>query len=58
AVPQVADFIDTQPLSKGKTEKMKKKKETKNAKAALESGIMALPTSMSNGGSPGPSGFA
>ncbi|KAK7050991.1 hypothetical protein VNI00_005103 [Paramarasmius palmivorus] len=61
AVPQVADFIDTQPLSKGKTEKMKKKKETKNAKAAMESGIMALPnqmTTLSNGGSPGPSGFA
>ncbi|KAF5377356.1 hypothetical protein D9757_007987 [Collybiopsis confluens] len=59
AVPQVADFIDAQPLSKGKTEKMKKKKETKNAKAAMESGLMALPTaSLSNGGSPGPSGFA
>ncbi|KIK63086.1 hypothetical protein GYMLUDRAFT_163684 [Collybiopsis luxurians FD-317 M1] len=59
AVPQVADFIDAQPLSKGKTEKMKKKKESKNAKAALESGMMALPAmSLSNGGSPGPSGFA
>ncbi|KAL0573698.1 hypothetical protein V5O48_008269 [Marasmius crinis-equi] len=61
AVPQVADFIETQPLSKGKTEKMKKKKESKNAKAAMESGIMNLPSqmvSLSNGGSPGPSGFA
>ncbi|KAG7089595.1 hypothetical protein E1B28_011262 [Marasmius oreades] len=61
AVPQVADFIETQPLSKGKTEKMKKKKESKNAKAALESGIMNFPNSqmsLSNGGSPGPSGFA
>ncbi|KAK1217255.1 hypothetical protein PQX77_020104 [Marasmius sp. AFHP31] len=60
AVPQVADFIETQPLSKGKTEKMKKKKESKDAKAAMESGIMNLPTpmvSLSNGGSPGPSGF-
>ncbi|KAF9267736.1 SART-1 protein [Marasmius fiardii PR-910] len=61
AVPQVADFIETQPLSKGKTEKMKKKKESKNAKAAMESGIMNFPNaqvSLSNGGSPGPSGFA
>ncbi|KAF9066625.1 SART-1 family-domain-containing protein [Rhodocollybia butyracea] len=56
AVPQAADFIDTQPLSKGKTEKMKKKKESKNAKAAMESGMLALPT-VSSTGSPGPSGF-
>ena len=33
AVPQVAEFLDVQPLSKGKTEKAKKKKE---AKAALQ----------------------
>ncbi|KAE9400241.1 SART-1 protein [Gymnopus androsaceus JB14] len=59
AVPQVADFIDAQPLAKGKTEKMKKKKESKNAKAAMESGIMTIPTtSLSNGGSPGPSGLS
>ncbi|KAJ4477177.1 SART-1 family-domain-containing protein [Lentinula aciculospora] len=58
AVPQAADFFDAQPLSKGKTEKMKKKKETKNAKAAMESGLMTLPTMALNGGSPAPSGFA
>ncbi|KAJ3714263.1 SART-1 family-domain-containing protein [Lentinula raphanica] len=59
AVPQAAEFLDAQPLSKGKTEKMKKKKETKNAKAAMDSGIMTLPTtSLANDGSPGPSGFA
>ncbi|KAF5367383.1 hypothetical protein D9758_003695 [Tetrapyrgos nigripes] len=57
AVPQVAEFLDAQPLSKGKTEKMKKKKESKNAKAAMDSGLMTLPTPLSNGGSPGPSGF-
>lgn len=61
AVPQVADFIDAQPLSKGKTEKMKKKKESKNANKAatmMESGIMTIPTSLAGGvtGSPGPSG--
>ncbi|THV07440.1 SART-1 protein [Dendrothele bispora CBS 962.96] len=59
AVPQAAEFLDAQPLSKGKTEKMKKKKESKNAKAAMDSGLMALPTpTLSNSGSPGPSGFA
>ncbi|KAJ3906720.1 SART-1 family-domain-containing protein [Lentinula edodes] len=59
AVPQAADFFDAQPLSKGKTEKMKKKKESKNAKAAMESGLMTLPTpSLANGGSPAPTGFA
>ncbi|KAJ3744396.1 SART-1 family-domain-containing protein [Lentinula detonsa] len=58
AVPQVADFLDAQPLSKGKTEKMKKKKETKSAKAAMESGIMTLPGPLANGDSPAPSGFA
>ncbi|KAF8830684.1 hypothetical protein HHX47_DHR2001076 [Lentinula edodes] len=58
-VPQAADFFDAQPLSKGKTEKMKKKKESKNAKAAMESGLMTLPTpSLANGGSPAPTGFA
>ncbi|KAJ3999446.1 SART-1 family-domain-containing protein [Lentinula boryana] len=57
AVPQVADFLDAQPLSKGKTEKMKKKKETKSAKAAMESGIMTLPGPLANGDSPAPSGF-
>lgn len=31
AVPQVAEFLDVQPLSKGKTEKAKKKKEVKAA---------------------------
>lgn len=31
AVPQVAEFLDVQPLSKGKTERTKKKKEAKAA---------------------------
>ncbi|KAG6879874.1 hypothetical protein C0992_010227 [Termitomyces sp. T32_za158] len=43
AVPQAADFLDVQPLTKGKTEKTKKKKEGKNARQAAESGFMTLP---------------
>ncbi|KAJ7170704.1 SART-1 family-domain-containing protein [Mycena crocata] len=42
AVPQAAEFFDAQPLSKGKTEKGKKKKEGKGA-APVESGFMTLP---------------
>ncbi|KAF8656215.1 hypothetical protein AX16_002651 [Volvariella volvacea WC 439] len=63
AVPQVADFLDTQPLAKGKTEKTKKKKEAaaNKAKASHEQGFMTVPapaiqSSFSNGASPGPSG--
>ncbi|KAJ6576459.1 SART-1 family-domain-containing protein [Mycena vulgaris] len=42
AVPQAAEFLDAQPLSKGKTEKAKKKKEGKGAQP-IESGFMTLP---------------
>lgn len=48
AVPQAADFLDPQPLAKGKTEKTKKKKETKNAQqqhqAAGDAGFMTVPS--------------
>jgi U4/U6.U5 tri-snRNP-associated protein 1 len=47
-VPQVAEFLDVQPLSKGKTEKAKKKKEVKAAQQQnLElssNGFITLPT--------------
>ncbi|KAJ7274378.1 SART-1 family-domain-containing protein [Mycena haematopus] len=44
AVPQAAEFFDAQPLSKGKTEKGKKKKEGKGGvQQAAESGFMTLP---------------
>ncbi|KXN89099.1 U4/U6.U5 tri-snRNP-associated protein 1 [Leucoagaricus sp. SymC.cos] len=61
AVPQAAEFLDAQPLAKGKTEKNKKKKEGKNAQMKPEVGFMTVPApqmqSLSNGGSPGPSNF-
>ncbi|KAH7930183.1 SART-1 protein [Leucogyrophana mollusca] len=65
AVPQASEFLDPQPLSKGKTEKTKSKK--KDAKSAasqdLEStGFMTLPAphplSNSISASPAPSGFS
>ncbi|KAJ7475865.1 SART-1 family-domain-containing protein [Mycena latifolia] len=43
AVPQAAEFLDAQPLSKGKTEKTKKKKEGKGGAQPAESGFMTLP---------------
>ncbi|CAA7267035.1 unnamed protein product [Cyclocybe aegerita] len=43
AVPQAADFLDAQPLAKGKTEKTKKKKEGKNAQQAADTGFMTVP---------------
>ncbi|KAF8206407.1 SART-1 family-domain-containing protein [Mycena galopus ATCC 62051] len=45
AVPQAAEFFDAQPLSKGKTEKGKKKKEGKGGAQQMEreSGFMTLP---------------
>lgn len=58
AVPQVTDYIDVQPLSKGKTEKTKKKKESKMARAAVDSGFITLPAPNSVAASPGPSGLA
>ncbi|KAF5359829.1 hypothetical protein D9756_003403 [Leucocoprinus leucothites] len=61
AVPQAAEFLDAQPLAKGKTEKTKKKKEGKNAQIKSEQGFMTVPApqiqSLSNGESPGPSTF-
>ncbi|PFH52974.1 hypothetical protein AMATHDRAFT_45880 [Amanita thiersii Skay4041] len=62
AVPQDADFLEVQPLAKGKTEKQKKKKESKNAAKAAESSasgayISAMPQiTVSNGASPTPTG--
>ncbi|KAN0092738.1 SART-1 family domain containing protein [Tylopilus felleus] len=65
AVPQASEFLDPQPLSKGKTEKTKsKKKEAARAAApqALDSaGFITLPVPQANGSvdaSPVPSGFA
>lgn len=65
AVPQASEFLDPQPLSKGKTEKTKsKKKEAARAAApqALDSaGFITLSVPQANGSvdpSPVPSGFA
>ena len=62
AVPQASEFLDAQPLAKGKTEKTKKKKEGKNAQSSAEAGFMTVPAPqlhlMSNGNSPGPSASA
>ncbi|RDB26410.1 U4/U6.U5 tri-snRNP-associated protein 1 [Hypsizygus marmoreus] len=61
AVPQVADFLDAQPLTKGKTEKAKKKKEGKNAQHVNGTGFMTLPApqgQLAMSGSPAPSGFS
>ncbi|KAG6817334.1 hypothetical protein H0H87_009932 [Tephrocybe sp. NHM501043] len=65
AVPQAADFLDAQPLSKGKTEKTKKKKEGKGAQQVADTGFMTVPApqahslTLANGGdSPAPSGFS
>lgn len=43
AVPQASDFLDAQPLAKGKTEKNKKKKEGKNGPQQPEAGFMTVP---------------
>lgn len=65
AVPQASEFLDPQPLSKGKTEKVKsKKKDSGKAGAALleSTGFMTLPAphlqSHLNSQSPAPSGFS
>lgn len=61
AVPQAEDFLDAQPLAKGKTEKAKKKKENQASKPAADAGFMTVPAPpvqiMSAGSSPGPSGL-
>ncbi|KAI0661732.1 SART-1 protein [Cubamyces menziesii] len=57
AVPQFADFLDSQPLTKGKTEKKKEKKKQseKGSTPQLDStGFMTLPAPVLNGGSPAP----
>ena len=57
AVPQVAEFLDVQPLSKGKTEKAKKKKEAKAAQqqnSELSSnGFITLPAGTQHVGGDG-----
>ncbi|KAG1887002.1 SART-1 family-domain-containing protein [Suillus subluteus] len=65
AVPQASEFLDPQPLSKGKTEKAKSKKKDSGKTGAplLEStGFMTLPAphlqSHLNSQSPAPSGFS
>lgn len=65
AVPQASEFLDPQPLSKGKTEKTKsKKKDSGKAGAPLleSTGFMTLPAphlqSHLNSQSPAPSGFS
>ncbi|CAL1716230.1 unnamed protein product [Somion occarium] len=56
AVPQAAEFLDTQPLSKGKTEKKHKKKIAEKASTPqLDSGFITLPAPMINGGFASPS---
>lgn len=54
AVPQAADFLDSQPLMKGKTEKKNKRKHAdKDAIPQLDStGFMTLPAPLPNNGSP------
>ncbi|KAI0787676.1 SART-1 protein [Fomes fomentarius] len=60
AVPQASEFLDSQPLSKGKTEKKNKKKQSgKDATPQLDStGFMTLPAPLLNGGSPAPGASA
>lgn len=61
-MPQATEFLDAQPLAKGKTEKTKKKREGKSALAKQEAGFMTVPVpqmqTLTNGGSPGPSSFS
>lgn len=63
AVPQMAEFLDTQPLSKGKTEKAKNKKAKKNGgpSGTGDDALTALPASALTplSGSPAPrAGFS
>lgn len=66
-MPQASEFLDPQPLSKGKTEKTKsKKKEAAKAAAAVpqtldSTGFITLPAPQANdldNASPVPSGFS
>ena len=56
AVPQAAEFLDAQPLSKGKTEKKKEKKNKQKAGTPHtdSTGFITLPASTSYNGSPAP----
>lgn len=64
AVPQAAEFLDPQPLSKGKTEKSKGKKKDANKSSApqtLDNGFITLPApqfshNLSSSASPAPVG--
>lgn len=60
AVPQAAEFLDAQPLSKGKTEKAKKKKNAgKSSTPQVDlSGFMILPAPAAHIGSPAQSGIS
>ncbi|KAN0120677.1 SART-1 family domain containing protein [Russula decolorans] len=62
AVPQAAEFLDAQPLSKGKTERTKNKKKdaSKPTNKTIDNGFMTVPAPQtsfndSTGGSPAPS---
>jgi U4/U6.U5 tri-snRNP-associated protein 1 len=62
AVPQAAEFLDAQPLSKGKTEKTKSKKKDsiKPTTTVLDNGFMTVPAPQASyndsaGSSPAPS---
>ncbi|KIP05841.1 hypothetical protein PHLGIDRAFT_30731 [Phlebiopsis gigantea 11061_1 CR5-6] len=53
AVPQAAEFLDAQPLSKGKTEKKKEKKNKQKASTPhVDTGFITLPAPSSYNGSP------
>ena len=55
AVPQAAEFLDAQPLSKGKTEKKKEKKNKQKASTPqIDSGFITLPAPSLYNGSPAP----
>lgn len=49
AVPQAAEFLDAQPLSKGKTEKVKNKKKdaSKPTNKTIDNGFMTVPAPQS-----------
>ncbi|KAF8501642.1 SART-1 family-domain-containing protein [Russula emetica] len=62
AVPQAAEFFDAQPLSKGKTEKVKNKKKdaSKPTNKTIDNGFMTVPAPQASfndspGSSPAPS---
>jgi U4/U6.U5 tri-snRNP-associated protein 1 len=61
AIPQASEFLDAQPLSKGKGERKSKKKDSSKGDAkASDTGFMTLPAPMplSSAVNPGPTGSA